>query len=299
MKRIFRSLLASGFFLSFLAGLPAQAAAPIDVDIDNAGLVVKGTLFTAAGAGPFATVILLHGFPGGEGDVFGIGDMLAATGFNALTFAYSGSFRSQGKMNLPNAQRDIQAAFDFIRRPENAKRYKVDTARIVLGGYCFGGGMALGYAAGHPEVTAVFSIAGNDHGEFFREYARNPEMKTAVDEMFASWAKPPYGVRFAVGGIPREIVAAGLDKLDPIFDLRASAPRLANKEILLIGGWDDRQVTIEQIILPFYRALEKAGAKNVTITAFQDDHSFKNSRDQLARAVIDWLKNTRAVRFIP
>jgi len=93
----------------------------------------------------------------------------------------------------------------------------------------------------------------------------------------------------AKGSRPEEIVAAGLDKLDPIYDLRASAAVLAGKEILLVGGWNDRQVTIDQFILPFYRALEKAQAKSVKILAFQDGHDFKNSRDELAQALIDWL----------
>ena len=290
MMRVLKTFLVAGFLGVFFAGPPGRAATHTDVTINNAGLLLKGRLFAAEGAGPFATVILLHGFPGGEGDVFGIGGELSEAGFNVLTFNYGGSFQSQGEVSLPNAQQDIQAAFDFIRRSDNVEKYKVDTARIILGGYCFGGGMALGYAAGHPEVTAVFSIAGNDHGEFFREYARNPEFQKIVDDMFVSMSVPIGTARFDKGALPKEIVAAGIDKLDPIFDLKASAPRLAGKEILIIGGWNDRQVTIDQFILPFYRALEKAQAKNVKILAFQDDHYFKYSRDELAHAVIEWAK---------
>ncbi|MCU0276577.1 MAG: dienelactone hydrolase family protein [Acidobacteria bacterium] len=293
MKSLLRSFLAIGFFLIYLSG---QAAKPLDVDIDNAGVILKGKLFSAAGAGPFVTVILLHGFPSDEADVLGIGGKLAEAGFNALTFNFGGSHQRPGESSMANAQREIQAAFDFIRRRENALRYKVDADHIVLGGWCFGGSMAQGFAAGHDEINAVFSISGNDHGEFLREYARNPKFQKMVDGMFASWTAPPLSVRLAKGAHPKEIVEAGLDKLDPIFDLRASAPRLAGKEILLIGGWNDRQVTIDQYVLPFYRALEKAGARNVTITAFQDDHYFKKTGEQLARTVIDWLKNIQAIR---
>lgn len=293
MKCNFRLFVAIGFFSASLA---VSAATPIDVDIDNAGVTLKGKLFSAAGAGPFITVILLHGFPSDEVDVLGIGGKLAEAGFNALTFNFGGNRQSPGESSMPNAQREIQAAFDFIRRRENVERYKVNVERIILGGYCFGGGMALGYAAGHAEVTAVFSIAGNDHGEFLREYERSPAFQKMVDAMFASWTAPPLSVRMAKGALPKEIVAAGLDKLDPIFDLRASATRLAGKEILLIGGWNDRQVTIDQFVLPFYRALEKAGAKSVTIAAFQDDHYFKKSHEPLARTIIDWLKDIRVLQ---
>jgi len=294
LRRILITFLAGSLLLVFLSAAPGPVVTPIAVDIDKAGVALKGRFYAAAGEGPIRTVILLPGFPGGEGDVLGIGSELAEAGFNAMTFNFAGSYQSQGESSWPNAQSDIQAAFDFARRPENAAKYGIDTARIVLGGWCFGGGMALGYTAGHPEVKAVFSIAGNDHGEFLREYARNPQFQKLVDDMVASWTIPPLGTRLAMGSRPGEIVAAGLDKLDPIFDLRASAPRLADREILVVGGWNDRQVTIDQYILPFYRALEKAGAKRVTIRVFQDGHDFKGNREPLARTIVDWLKSIQA-----
>jgi predicted esterase len=72
-------------------------------------------------------------------------------------------------------------------------------------------------------------------------------------------------------------------------DLRKSVNLLADKDILLIAGWDDHNVSLDYIILPLYRTLQKAGAKNVKITAFQDGHSFRNSRDKLARLIIKWI----------
>lgn len=203
MKRICHSVLTVGFLFVLLAGLQLRSATVFDVGMDNAGILLKSKLFAAEGAGPFATVILLRGFPSSSDDVLGIGAKLAATGFHALTFSYSGSQGSQGEASFWNAQRDIQAAFDFLRQPENVARFKVDRERIILGGWCYGGNMALAYAAGHPEVTTVFSIAGNDHGEFLREYARNPGFQKMVDAMSDSWTKPPYDVRFAKGATRR------------------------------------------------------------------------------------------------
>jgi len=290
MKAAFKQFWLLGLALSVIAASAVGAADFLEIDIDRGGVVLKGTFYAAEGTGALPAVILLHGFPGNETDVMGLGRKLSEAGIHALAFNFSGTHRSQGETSFENAQRDIRAAFDFIRRPENVEKYGIDAARIILGGWCFGGNMALAYAAGHAEVAAVFSIAGNDHGEFFREYARNPEFQKMVDDMFAAAAASPANVRFARGALPKEIVASGLDKMDPIFDLRASAPRLAPKDILLIAGWNDRQVTVEQYILPFYRALEKEKAGKVRIMAFQDDHYFKNSREELARAVIDWLR---------
>ena len=290
MKFAFR--LSSIFAVLFMAATLVQggSAVPSEITIDNHSVLLKGKFYICEGRGPFPTVILLNGMPGNETDVLGLGSIFSGAGFNALTFNYSGTYQSQGQMNMENAQQDIRAAFDFLHRQENIAAYKVDTSRILLGGWCFGGGMALGYAAGHPEVAAVFSVAPNDHGEFFREYARNPELKLIVDEMFADMTAPAGPVRFAKGALPKEIVEAGIDKLNPIFDLRKCAPKLAQKNILFIGGWNDRQTTMEQFILPFYRALEKEKATNTKIMAFQDDHYFKNSRVELAQVIIEWLK---------
>jgi uncharacterized protein len=290
MRKLSKFLLVFWLFLAVLAVLQVQAAAPRDVTINNNGVLLKGKFYVCEGAGPFPTVLVLHGFPGNDIDVLGMGARLSEAGFNALAFNYSGSHQSQGETNFENSQKDIQAAFEFLDLPENIATYKIDKTRILFGGWCYGGGMALAYAASHPEITAVFSVAGNDHGEFLREYARNPEFQKMVDEMFAAMAAPSGPARFAKGALPKEIVESGLDKLDPIFDLRKSASILAKKDILLIGGWNDRQVTIEQFVLPFYRALEKEQAKNVKIVAFQDDHYFKNSRAELAKTIIEWLK---------
>jgi len=78
---------------------------------------------------------------------------------------------------------------------------------------------------------------------------------------------------------------------NPTFDLRYCAPLLAPKNILLIGGWDDLNVSIENIVLPLYRALINAKAKNVEISAVQDDHSFRNSRKELSQIIIEWLES--------
>jgi dienelactone hydrolase len=252
-----------------------------------------GKFYVAAGEGIYPTVILLHGFPGNEKDVLGIGNKLAQSGINALTFNYSGTFQSQGLTSWENNQKDIRAAFDFIYQPKNVTRYKIDTSLIYLGGWCHGGGMALVYAASHPEITTVFSIAGNDFGEFMREYTHNPEMTKMIDKMFADMNAPKGTIRFEKGALPKEMAETGIEKINPVFDLRKDAPLLAQKDILLIGGWNDAQTTVDHFLLPLYRALQKENATSLQIKAFQDDHYFRNSREEVAQTVIDWLKTAQ------
>jgi esterase/lipase len=279
------------FLLTALLSIAqSQQSNGVDITIDRSGVLLKGKFYVAAGESIFPTVILLHGFPGNETDVLGIGDKLSQSGINALTFNYAGSYQSQGTTSLENNQKDIGAAFDFIRQPDNIRKFKIDTTCIYLGGWCHGGGMALAYAASHPEVTTVFSIAGNDLAEFMRSYVLNSELKKMVDQMFEEMITSPAAVKFDKGALPKEMAETGIEKMNPIFDLKKNAPHLAKKDILLIGGWNDVQTTIDQFLLPLYRALQKEKAQRVQIATFQDGHYFKNTKDDVARMVVEWIK---------
>ena len=172
------------FFLIVFTFCHSQESTPIDITIDRDGILLQGKFYISEGTGKFPTVILLHGFPGGEGDVLGIGKKLSAIGINVLSFNYSGTHKSEGEFNFDNSQKDIEAVYEFIHLPENVTKYKIDTTRIILGGYSYGGGMAMTYAANHPKIKEVFSIAGNDQGAFMKEYNRNPEMQKDIDNMF-------------------------------------------------------------------------------------------------------------------
>ncbi len=179
-----RFILVVVLFLAVLAAAQGPPPTPAEITIDRDGLLMNGKYFIAEGTGTFPTVILLHGFPGNETDVLGLGSKISEAGINALTFNYSGTYQSQGLWSFENTQKDIQAAYNFLHQPENISHFKIDTSLIYLGGWSFGGGMALTYAANHPEIPSVFSIAGTDHGEFMREYFRNKEFAAVIDRMF-------------------------------------------------------------------------------------------------------------------
>jgi fermentation-respiration switch protein FrsA (DUF1100 family) len=244
-------------------GTEGQVINPIDVAFSSDGVHLKGNLHAAEGEGPFPTVILLHGFPDNKNDVLGLGQKMSVAGINALTFDYSGTYQSEGEYSLKNTQSDINAAYQFIHQPKNLTRFKVDESRICLGGHSYGGGMALTYAANHPEITNVFSIAGTDHGEFAREYSRNAAMAEMIDAWFEGLKAPSGPIRFEGKAAVKDL----LDNAD-MYDLRKSAPLLAKRSILLVGGWDDKQVTMEGHLLPLYRALKKENAKNLRFIVY-------------------------------
>jgi esterase/lipase len=278
MKKLLGILSVLLMFSTFLSFAQNLATTPVDITIDRNGVLLKGKFHVAEGKGFFPTVLLLQGFPGNETDVIGLGKILAESGVNTLTFNYSGTFKSK-------------AAFDFLKNGENIIKFKIDTASVILGGWSYGGGMAMTYSIRHPEIRTVFTIAGVDWGEYYEEYLRNPEFKKTTDGSMAKMAAMTEQIRFEKGAMPDEITKDGIIRLDSSYFLRRSARQLAPKDILIICAWDDPMATVEQIILPVYRALKKEKAQKVQITAFQDGHSFGRSRAELAQAILKWIKS--------
>jgi len=296
MRKLSNWFKSTLFLLLIFLLAQGNAAPQIDISFDRQGILLKGKFYAAQGKSPFVTVLLLPGLPGNEVDVLGLGQRLSEAGINTFMFNYAGTHKSEGQYSFENTQQDIRAAYEFLHQLKNVIKFKIDTTNICLGGYSYGGGMALTYAANHPEITAVFSIAGGDHGEILREYLRNPEFAGMLDNMFERLKAPTGPVRFAEGATPKEVTEKGLANLDPTLDLRKSAPLLAQKDILLIGGWDDNSGSIENNVLPVYRALKKANAQDVKIVAFQDNHAFRGVRTELANVIIEWIQTVSRKR---
>lgn len=114
------------------------------------------------GAGPFPTVIMLHEFWGLKPEIIGKADALAADGYVVVApDMYRG--RSTGwlpraiylALTVPEEQvlDDLDPVFRWLQeQPE------VDPDRIVVMGFCYGGGKALQYSLRNSAVagTGVF-----------------------------------------------------------------------------------------------------------------------------------------------
>jgi len=294
--RVFIRLFSLLFVLIFGIMLcAAENGNPQNILIQRDDVKLHGKMYRAENLGLHPTVLLLNGFPGNETDVLGLGNQLSHAGYNVLTFNYSGTYQSEGQWSFENSQSDIQAAFDYLMAPENIQKYQIDTTHIALGGWSFGGGMALTYAIEHPEVKSVFSIAGTDHGKFMREYFYDQEFASIIDEIFNELKAPSGPVRFASGTMPREASSEKvMEILNSALYLKMNASKLHGRNILLIGGFDDLNNPIEDHMLPLYRELQRIKATNVKMVAFQDAHPFRNTREPLADSIISWMKDISA-----
>ena len=156
-----------------------------NIQFESDSHIVQGKFYPAPDNNrAVPTILLLAGFPGNEEDVLGLGNALSQHGLNVATFNYRGTYQSEGDYSLKNTQLDIRAAIAFLKNPQVCEQYHIDSGKLILGGWSYGGGMGLTFAANHPEMKHIFSIAGTDHGEFAREYQRNEMFANMVDSIF-------------------------------------------------------------------------------------------------------------------
>ena len=275
-------LLFSLALLSIAQISSAQEPESTGVIIPRDTYDLRGRLFEANGPGDAPIAVILHGIPGNESDVLGLGRRLSAAGIHVLVPNYSGTHGSGGEWIMSNDEGDVRAVLDYVNMSEIAARFNIDRDRVFLGGYSHGGGVALLYSAKHAHVNDVFSIGGNDFGEWAGRLASDADFARVIDDVFisyadAGWVRPSAGAdRELPGNVER-------------YSVRGHASDLAGRNLLLIGGFDDRTTAIEDHLIPLYRALQRYGADNVRIAAFQDDHSFQQSKDQIAIELIDWI----------
>ena len=278
------ALIVPLYLLSATPG-SAQEIEPLPVEIVSEGAAMQAGFYYAECTTVCPTLLLVPGFPGSaQLDVLGLGPRLSNGGIHVLVVNPRGLYQSEGTMSFFNTLEDVAAALGWLRSETAVNRFAVDTSAVVVGGYSFGGGMALAYAARDPSVRAIVSIAGTDHGAFIRLFRQDTAFAERIGGFLQSTLAPDGPARFDYEGTLRE-----LDENQNVFGLRENASRLADRPILLVGGWDDPNVTIEGHVLPLYRALQGAEAEDVSLLVYQDGHGFGDVRERLAAELHAWL----------
>jgi predicted alpha/beta-fold hydrolase len=113
---------------------PMNPPRSAEVLVPSHGLGMNGLFYRAGGAGLHPTMVLLHGFPGNEQNL-GLAQAIRRAGWNVLTLHYRGSWGSPGIFSIQHVLQDTDAAVAFVRRPDIAEKFGIDTHRIVLGGH--------------------------------------------------------------------------------------------------------------------------------------------------------------------
>ena len=246
------------------------------------GDVIHAVLFRGAGDGAHPTAILLHGFPGGEGDMFGIGAAISADGWNALALNYRGMFQNEGTHTPLHTLADAVAALDYL---DSAGFDFVAKDQFVAIGYSYGGWVALMTGARDSRVACVAGIGAGNIGVLAEDMAGDAKIRANWEDAFEKLTRgnPARGV----GGkkTVEEILANSLE-----LDIRNQGDALSRKPVLLIGGWRDDTASLEKFMIPIARSIEAVDGSKLTPIVVDDDHAFRNTREAVLGAVRSWLQ---------
>jgi dipeptidyl aminopeptidase/acylaminoacyl peptidase len=256
---------------------------PFPINFTSGGEQVCGKFFKADGRS-LATLLLIPGWPGNPDDVLTLGSLLSPKGLNVMMFNPRGFWGSGGTNTNAKTLEDIGAGWKWLHREDVRERFSVDPNQLILGGYSYGGGMALAYAGRKTTIRQVISIAGNDHGELVRLMQQDSKIADQIRSFLKSTQTPEGPCRFDL-----EYSLQEFRDHPEIFGLKENAASLAGRSILLMGGWEDEGVSAENILLPFYRALKAEGAIDVTFLMYHADHSFSSVRERMAEDIFNWI----------
>jgi len=237
--------LAAAWLLSSVAAQAATAPVPRAVVMDNArdakhpaanrqvlvpsgGAGMNALFFLAAGSGPKPT-LLLHGLPGNKQNL-DLAQAIRRAGWNVLTMHYRGSWGSPSAFSIAGAVEDAEAAMAFLRQPENAAKYGIDTRRTLIGGHSMGGFAAARYAAAHQDVAGVVLIDAWNVGADGKDLRAHPEMRAraiaGIGDDFGN----------SLAGTDPAHLADEIERHAEDWDLLALAPALATHPALVIGA---------------------------------------------------------------
>ena len=163
MKKLVIALIVA---LTITASVSAQAQRrDVDIEADD-GFLLRGTFFDAGRVA--SAILLLHQCNGDRKGYDNLASMLAAAGFNVLTFdargfGESASGRYANQRSLMDAvyqkfPEDVAAAHEFLLSQPNVNKRSIG----VVGASC-NVSMAVLLAQRHPEVRAVVLLSGPVH----------------------------------------------------------------------------------------------------------------------------------------
>ena len=282
------SKLAIILFFGFFTEYVYSQNAPVEIDLYSSGNKLNADFYQASGDDKYPTLILLHGMPGGEGDIFGLGKKLSSLGISVLIFNFQGTHSSEGTSSFENSMENVGAAVKFLQKKENIERFNIDTSNIVVGGWSYGGAMALTAAIYNPDIKRIISIAGADESVFARRFKSDPEYYKMFYQMMGELIYPKGPVKCDIDS-RFDYWITNLNNYDQV----KHADALKDRDILFLGGWKDQNIVLEEHILPLYRKLQELKAEHVKIQVFDTDHGFANVKEELAETIEKWIKEKK------
>jgi dipeptidyl aminopeptidase/acylaminoacyl peptidase len=188
-----------------LADYPELKAEEVNVETST-GATLQGRFFPGRER---ATVVLTHGYGGGQDEMLPVADALHRTGFTVFTYNLRGDVTFGAK-----EQDDLISVVDYLTRRDD-----VDADQIGALGFSMGAATTIMAAAREPRIKAVVA---------------DSAWRTAKSWLRPSWNPRDHFSRFSLK-LAEWRAGVDLDKLRPVDSMRS----LAGRPVLLIHGSED------------------------------------------------------------
>lgn len=253
----------------------------VEFAIPSGGASMNGHAYIAMGAGPHATVVLVHGYPGNEKNL-DLAQALRRAGINTVFFHPRGAWGSTGTWSVANSLEDIQAVINFVRSDDGAQQLRSDSSRIGLLGHSLGGFLTLMSVSQIESVRCAASMAGTNLGLSAQLVAAD---KSAAERIRKRLSQRPGPLVWADGyTLYDEVIGHG-----ETWNLLHRAEALAGKPLLLVAGSKDNVVPPTQNHAPLVNAITKIHDHQLQTLELEAAHSFSSKRLALARALTDFF----------
>ncbi len=255
-----------------------------EIKIASGGTRLNGIIYLAAGAERRPVVVFLHGYPGNERNL-DLAQAVRRAGYQAVYVDYRGMWGTAGTFSFAHGLEDVQAVLAWVRSPENATKYRMDTRRIAIVGHSMGGWLALMTAAHEAPSVCVAGIAAWNVGVAAQRFTAHPDERASSLDYFRTTTDSAGGpVRASPAALQSEIITNATT-----YDYLSQASALGDRALLLVAATRDSPDEGIAMHEQLARAVRAAGAHHVTLTTYDDDHPFSSHRIALAELITRWL----------
>jgi pimeloyl-ACP methyl ester carboxylesterase len=188
---------------------------------------------------------------------------------------YRGAWGSGGTFSFTHTLEDAQASIDFLRQPENVKKFRIDTNHIVLIGHSMGGFVAAYATAHEPKVFGAALIsAGNLGPASARQRASDPEF----------WGRWNDNASRLIGTTAQQLVDE-VDSEPAKWNYMNCVPLLKERPILVLEA-DDRNTSDNQALV---EALTEGWQYQGYRAAYAHRPSVFGPSIAMQAAIVNWL----------
>jgi predicted esterase len=259
----------------------SDSALSVPLEVKSEGITMRATLFVAAGPGPHATHVTLKGFPGGTSSDFQ--RFMQSRGVNAIAINFRGQHDSDGTYDVAGTATDAAAFIAFLRSDSARRAFRIDPQRIVLTGQSAGSFAALSTAASDQSIRCVSLTVPFNWALPLLQMRSSPIVRTAMaNQLNTIVNRTPPVVRLDTAFATRS-----MDMAESL-DLRAVAPRLKGRNILMIGAQRDGTAPLATHFNPVRDSLKNTGSV-VRDTTFDDTHNLPASQSAVYELLATWV----------